>query len=133
MPKRVRTHEAASRSPVVLVIDDEPLVRNVLARGLERGGYRVLEADDAAAALRVAREGSPRVDVLVTDLVMPDMHGADLALEFRAASPDTRVVYVSGLAVGRRRRRRGADGPCLQKPFRAEELIDLVRTVLQTD
>jgi CheY-like chemotaxis protein len=118
--------------PLVLVVDDDPLVRNILARGLERGGYRVLEVDNAAAALRIARDGSSHVDVLVTDLVMPDMHGADLALAFCEASPDTRVVYVSGLAPPHCRQP-AAPGPCLQKPFRVKTLNDLVCTVLQPD
>jgi CheY-like chemotaxis protein len=79
----------------VLVVDDEDMVRSVVVRGLKREGFHIEEARDGSAGLARAREAGP-FDLLVTDMVMPGMGGADLAAAVVALHPKTRVLFLSG-------------------------------------
>ncbi len=80
---------------VVLVVDDEPAVRQFSVDALEELGYRVLEADGAAAALRLI-DAHPEIDLLFTDIVMPDVNGRKLAEAAREKRPSLRVLYTTG-------------------------------------
>ena len=71
-------------SSVVLLVDDEPKIRRFLRAGFEMKGFEVLEADNAAAALRLAASGSP--DLIVLDLSLPDLHGLDVLERVRSSS-----------------------------------------------
>lgn len=86
------------RSGSVLLVDDEHAVRTVARRILERRGYRVVEAPGGAEALAIAEDVSVPIDVLLTDMVMPGMHGRDLIERFRAVRPGVPVVCMSGFA-----------------------------------
>jgi two-component system cell cycle sensor histidine kinase/response regulator CckA len=86
--------KAAGQS-VILVVDDDAAVRQVTARVLERQGYRVLQAGEGAEALRVARELSGPLDLLLTDVVMPGMNGRELGEQLAALRPETRLLYMS--------------------------------------
>ena len=83
-PEAVATAQA-----VILVVDDDAAVRQVTARVLEREGYRVLQAGEGAEALRVAREHSGPLDLLLTDVVMPGMNGRELGEKPAAVRPET--------------------------------------------
>jgi len=91
--------EAAGVEPTrtLLVVDDEPEVRQLLEAILRRAGHRVLAAPHAAAALAAARAHAGGIDGLVTDVVMPGLTGPELADQLRADSPKLRVLFVSGL------------------------------------
>ncbi|MFN8025104.1 MAG: response regulator [Acidimicrobiia bacterium] len=107
----------------VLVVDDEPEMRTLVAEILRGAGYRVLVATDGDAALAMlAREAV--VDVLVTDVVMPVMSGTDLAERVAERSPATRVLFVSGFVPAGAAALRGA--PLLTKPLRRQDLLDAV-------
>ena len=80
---------------VVLVVEDEPAVRRFTVEALSELGYRVLEADGAAAALRLL-DSHPEIVLLFTDVVMPDVNGAKLADEARRRRPDLRVLFTTG-------------------------------------
>ncbi len=80
---------------VVLVVDDEPAVRQFSVDALQELGYRVLEADGAAAALRLI-DAHPDIDLLFTDIVMPDVNGRRLAEAAREKRPSLRVLYTTG-------------------------------------
>ncbi|MCX6543178.1 MAG: response regulator [Acidobacteria bacterium] len=82
----------------VLLVDDEESVRTVARRILQRRGYRVVEAPGGVEALAIAEDMSVPIDVLLTDMVMPGMHGRDLIERFKAIRPDVPVVCVSGFA-----------------------------------
>jgi CheY-like chemotaxis protein len=84
-----------TRRPVVLVVDDEEPIRRVARRILESGGYEVLDAPDGFAALELVDKGAV-IDLLMADLHMPQLDGAEMARRFRAANPDLKVLYVSG-------------------------------------
>lgn len=115
----------------VLVVDDDKGVRRLTARMLRTQGYRVLEAGSGAEALQTLQE-EPSVQVLVTDIVMPEMHGLDLADRVLAAAPGLRVVLMTGHApeLTVQLELRDTQLPVLLKPFTAEQLFTKVRDAL---
>ncbi len=117
----------------LLLVEDEAAVRELAARVLREYGYTVLEASDPSQALRAIDEHSAdEVQLLVTDVVMPQMSGRDLAEHLAPLRPDMRVLYVSGYT-DRAIVHHGVldEGtPFLQKPFTAEALVSKVREVL---
>jgi CheY-like chemotaxis protein len=113
----------------VLLVEDEPAVRRLVSRTLERAGYSVLEAETAAAA--AAMWSRSPIDLLLTDVVMPGVDGAELARRFSAERPGARVLFMSGYTEGVLvDRAREAQVPFLQKPFTRAELMRRVREVL---
>ena len=120
----------------VLLVEDEPAVRTLSARILRLRGYTVLEAQHGEDALRVAsthRGGS--IDLLLTDLVMPQMGGEALAERFREAHPTARVLFMSGYADSEtfRTRALGKEVAFLEKPFSPTALARKVREVLDAE
>jgi CheY-like chemotaxis protein len=114
----------------VLVVDDDPVIRNLEAQILSGRGYRVLEADNAMAALQLA-DSNAIIHLLLTDLSMPEIDGIELTRQFRAAHPRTPVLVVSGsTALLQDRFENLAHFDVLGKPFAFEELIDKVETLL---
>jgi hypothetical protein len=116
----------------VLVVEDEPSLREVAARGLRDLGYTVLEAADGAAALRVADRVEGPIDLLLTDVVMPGVGGRQLAERLRALRPDTRVLFTSGYTDGAFLSQAGLERSLafLQKPFTVAALARTVRALL---
>ena|GEM_PF-1218817 len=107
----------------VLVVDDEDSVRRVLVQYLASLGHRVLEADGGQAALAVAREAGT-IDVLLSDVVMPDLDGFELAGRLQRRRPEMVLILMSGFNESVLERRRGG-GPAVQmlsKPFRLAEV-----------
>jgi two-component system, cell cycle sensor histidine kinase and response regulator CckA len=129
--------QAAVESPrgaeTVLVVEDEEAVRALARRILERQGYTVLDARNGEAALVLVRSmPGRRIDLLVTDMVMPGMNGRALAEAMVATRPDVRVLFMSGYTDDEivRRGLRDADVSLLQKPFTADGLACAVRAAL---
>jgi two-component system, cell cycle sensor histidine kinase and response regulator CckA len=83
-------------SQTILLVEDEPFVRNAVAEALESAGYSVRLAADAAEALQVHHHGVEAIDLLLTDVVMPDVSGHELARKFLGLSPQTEVLLMSG-------------------------------------
>ena len=83
-------------SETVLLVEDEEVVRNLARRILRDGGYRVIEAGSGEEALHLAGEHAGRIDLLLTDVVMPGMNGRELADRLVEIRPGTRVVFMSG-------------------------------------
>jgi len=124
------TFAPGSAHGTVLVVDDEPEMRTLVAEILRGAGYRVLVATDGDAALAMfARE--PVVDLLVTDVVMPVMSGTDLAERVAERSPSTRVLFVSGFVPAGAAALRGA--PLLTKPLRRNDLLDAARRLVPAE
>ena len=116
----------------VLVVEDEPSLREVATRGLRDLGYQVLEAADGYDALRVAdRFGGP-IHLLLTDVVMPGLGGRKLADRMRVVRPETRVLYTSGYTDGAFLAQNAIERPngFLQKPFTVAALARKVRESL---
>ncbi|MEW6322956.1 MAG: PAS domain S-box protein [Acidobacteriota bacterium] len=124
---------AATGSETILLVEDEPEVRTVTRLALERVGYRILEAGDAAEARRVWRAHQRDIALLLTDLVMPGgTTGQQLAAELCAERPALKVVYFSGYSpnLAGRELALGSGHRFLQKPFSAADLRQLVRQYL---
>ena len=119
-------------SESVLVVEDEERVRRLVLKTLERQGYAVVAASNADEAMRVLAERGARIQLLVTDVVLPGVNGLDLARAARSALPDLRVLYISGYGFQDLARygTLGADTTLLAKPFRPPELVGAVRRVL---
>jgi DNA-binding NtrC family response regulator len=116
----------------ILVVENGDLLRPLLSKILIREGYKVLEAKDGAEALHLWDRYSGTIDVVVTDVVMPNMSGKQLVERLRLLKPDLKVIYMSGyasnvLAAGNNF---GSNATFLQKPFRPVELSNTVREIL---
>ena len=118
---------------VVLVIDDEPTIRMLVAEVLAESGYAVIEAPDGPAGLRVL-ESNARIDLLITDVGLPGgMNGRQVADAARENRPDLKVLFITGYAenavIGRTRLANGMF--VLTKPFQMEVLADRIRDILE--
>jgi two-component system cell cycle sensor histidine kinase/response regulator CckA len=80
----------------VLLVEDEDVVRNFAVRALSRQGYEVLEASTGVEALEVMEREKGRVDIVVSDVVMPEMDGPTLLKELRRTNPKLKIIFVSG-------------------------------------
>jgi CheY-like chemotaxis protein len=121
-------------SEIVLLVEDQATVRVLARRILERNGYTVLEAHDGRDALRVADQYKQPIQLLLTDMVMPELSGRELWTALSGRRPDMRVLYMSGYP-GDEMIRRGllsSDAPFLQKPFTAADLAKAARAVLDS-
>jgi DNA-binding response OmpR family regulator len=116
----------------VLVVEDDEPVRAVLRRALADHGYLVLEAGGGAEAVRLAAMHRGPIHLLVTDVVMPEMDGRELAERMVAARPDLALLLVSGYTDDEvvRHGLIEAGVPFLQKPFAPAALLVKVREVL---
>lgn len=118
---------------VILLVEDDPALREMSAVLLRRLGYAVLDADCGANALKLAEEyGDTAIDLLFTDVVMPEISGAELADRIRALRPTTKTLFTSaytGNAIAHRRMLSPGDA-LLQKPFTPSALAIKVREVL---
>ena len=111
----------------VLLVDDEPAIR-ALARGtLERAGFFVIEAKDGDEAVEIARLNPGGIDVVVSDVVMPNRAGPDAVDALRELSPEIAVLFISSHAPAGTTTRGAV---CLRKPFRGRQLVDGVRAAL---
>ena len=125
LPRRVGAGER------VLLVEDEPAVRDVVAMALREQGFDVLAAADGATALRII-DAEGRIDLLATDVVMPHMSGRELADTLEARFPGLRVLFMSGHADDGRLQRGilGADEEYMQKPFPLAALGRKVREMI---
>jgi len=114
--------------PVVLLVDDEPAIRQLAGRLLERDGFTVIRVETALAAIALIEDPAVAIDVVLTDLVMPGMGGADLAAVVRRVRPTVPIVFMSGFAAADVVT--SLDAPVVPKPFTAEVLIGAVRRAL---
>ncbi|MEM9303496.1 MAG: response regulator, partial [Pseudomonadota bacterium] len=117
----------------VLVVEDEKLLESLVSRVLMRAGFDVLSAHSPAMALELlADQGEVGVDVLLTDVVMPEMNGRQLSERIESIQPGLRTVFMSGYpATVVRQRGLLPDGMnVLQKPFTNEQLLERVQGAL---
>jgi len=125
---------AARRNNVetILVVEDEHSVRHLMARALREQGYVVLEASSGREALEAARAGAQRIDLLLSDVVMPEMSGKALASYLVAERPDLRTLFVSGYTDDDviRHGVENSRVAFLQKPFTMGALLAKVRDVV---
>lgn len=122
--------EPAARQETVLVVEDDDSVRELCVAILEPAGYRVIAVGSGEDALALPPD--ERIDLLLTDVVMPGLDGLALAERMTAARPDLRVVFVSGYPsdVAMRPGVPGERAVFLQKPYTISQLAATVRTAL---
>ena len=121
--------KGSSSAETLLVVDDDPTVRELVTQILLLKGYRVLQAQNAAEALRLA-SGAETIHLLITDFSMPDIDGLELSRRFRTVQPKAPVLLVSGSAPLLDEREHLDRVQLLAKPFAVGELLHRVRTLL---
>jgi CheY-like chemotaxis protein len=130
--ERDRPSISAQASETVLVVEDDPSMRRMTERILSRTGYEVLTSPGGRDALRQLEARKGEIDLLLTDVVMPEMSGTELAGRAGALYPELSILLMSGYVD------RPGVGPLqdgaelLEKPFRAEDLLEKVRAVLES-
>ena len=114
------------------MVEDEAAVRLFGARALREKGYTVIEAENGPMALDCLRDSEGSVDLLITDVMMPEMDGPALVREVRAQLPDIPVICISGYAEDSFRDDLGAakDISFLPKPFSLQELASMVKEAI---
>jgi signal transduction histidine kinase/ActR/RegA family two-component response regulator len=124
--RAARTVEGAH----ILVVDDDPDVRWIIAQDLQEIGYTVTEADSGRAALEILERDTP-CDLMVADLVMPGLSGLDTLRLARRTRPDLKVLFASGYADLSRFGTNLSNHALLKKPFKPERLAEAVQSALQ--
>ena len=118
--------------PKILQAEDDDSMRVYLARALERTGYHVVAVDNGLAALPLL-ESEP-FDLLLTDIVMPEMDGIELAQKAAEIAPDIRVMFITGFAaVALKAGRKTPDAKVLSKPFHLRDLVAEVERMFMTE
>jgi two-component system cell cycle sensor histidine kinase/response regulator CckA len=117
----------------LLLVEDEDAVRSFSARALRKKGYTVLEAASGESALELLSERGAEVDLLITDVVMPNLDGPGLVARVRESHPRLKVIFISGYTEDSFRQDldQGADVRFLPKPFTLKQLAGAVKDVLQ--
>jgi len=131
-PPRSSDSVLTAGTETILIVEDEPAIRGLSRQVLERHGYRVLEAGDGESALELVRTHPEPIHLLLTDLVMPDMGGTELASRLEDGHPTIRVLFMSGYTDDGVVRN-GLLGPgraFLQKPFTPAILLRKIRDIL---
>ena len=125
------TQAAPAPAATVLLVEDEPAVRSATRRMLERRGYTVREAANGRLAMAEWRRAGGEVDLLVTDVRMPEMGGLELVTRLRAERPALPVVFMTGYVDGGVPESLGLAGEVVEKPFVADVLLAAVGRVLE--
>ena len=126
------TEPPAPSDETILYVEDEALVRDAISALLESHGYNVLTASSGEEALGLASESSETIDLVITDVVMEGIGGAQLAARIRQSDPDLPVLFVSGYTAAHlsRQGRLSANTRLLSKPFSHDQLGRTVREIL---
>jgi CheY-like chemotaxis protein len=112
----------------VLLVDDEEMVRLAMSTALSHAGFIVLESAQANDALDLYERHAGRIDLIVLDLVMPEMWGDEMLPKLREINPDVRVVVCSGFDI-KEGEFEGVEA-IIKKPVRAEKLVRIIRDAL---
>ena len=120
--------ESSNDAVTVLVVEDEPLILDMISQELAEQGFAVLEAETGEAALSIIESGQT-VDVLLTDMGLPgELDGWRLAATAREAKPELPVIYVTGYTVDREAAVPGS--VFLKKPYRPSAITETIRTLI---
>jgi two-component system, cell cycle sensor histidine kinase and response regulator CckA len=128
----VRARGPVGGTETILLVEDEEQVRELARRVLERVGYTVLAAPDAVAAMAIADRRAGHIHLLVTDMLMPQLSGRELAARLSIHRPAIKVLYISGTSDGSIAKLRLLEPGMefLEKPFSLDRLLRTVRRVL---
>ena len=116
----------------ILLAEDDEAMRLYLSRALERVGYQVVSVDRGTDAVPLLE--NERFDLLLTDIVMPEMDGIELAQRAAELAPDVRVMFITGFAaVALKAGRRTPDAKVLSKPFHLKDLVLEIDRMFQSE
>jgi CheY-like chemotaxis protein len=117
----------------ILIVEDEPAVRYMTTRALKEHGYTVLEASDGPEALKLVEQANGALDLIITDVIIPGLDGAELARRAASVKPDLPILFMSGYTDDDivRRGLLERDKPFLQKPFTPDALVRRVAELLE--
>jgi CheY-like chemotaxis protein len=119
----------------ILVVEDEPVLRDLMRRMLEKRDYQVLVAEDGKSALNLAQTHTEGIDLLIADVVMPEMDGFEVATRVTESHPLLRVLFLTGHAGESpqvAQRLEACGGPVLRKPFTQASLVEQIENLLET-
>ena len=119
----------------VLIVEDEPILRDLMRRILEKRDYRVLVAENGASAVDVARAQTEGIDLLITDIVMPGVDGFEVADQLTDIHPTLRVLFLTGYAADSEYvndRLESDQSAMLLKPFTQAALLDRIEDLFHT-
>lgn len=120
-------------SKTVLLVEDDPMVREVTRDLLRSAGFKVLEADHVHNALQLSERHEGPIDLLLTDVMMPGMGGRNVANELLVVRPGMKVLFMSGYTAELLSQQGVSVGKALlRKPFTPQELTEKVREALET-
>jgi PAS domain S-box-containing protein len=125
--------DSVGRGEVVLVVEDEPDVRRMAERILTKGGYSVIGTSQGAEGVEICQSGNQQVDLLLTDVIMPEMLGTELVEKIRSLRPEMRVIYMSGYShevLAPQALTQNDISAFIEKPFSAQALRATVRELL---
>lgn len=126
--------EQRGGSETIMVVDDEPMVAGLVQELLGSYGYRVLTAANGRQALSLYQSRSAEINLVITDVVMPEMPGPELCREIQRLNPCARVLLTSGYSTSNELRNLLAEGvPYIQKPYQGDDLVNKVRQVLDAN
>jgi DNA-binding NtrC family response regulator len=132
LPKKVKDHTTERGHETILLAEDEPAILEITTIMLEKQGYQVVPARTPGEAIRLAQEYVGEIHLLVTDVVMPEMNGRDLAKNILHLYPGLKCLFMSGYTANVIAHHGVLDEGVnfIQKPFSREELGDSVREAL---
>jgi PAS domain S-box-containing protein len=135
LTEQAPARETKHGSETILLVEDEPTILRMTEMMLERLGYKVLSADRPGKAMSLAREYSGRIDLLMTDVVMPGMNGRDLAANLLSIYPDIKCLFMSGYTANVIAHHGVLEEGVqfIQKPFSLKDLSEKLRETLASD
>jgi two-component system, cell cycle sensor histidine kinase and response regulator CckA len=129
--ERLREAAASDRGETVLIAEDEEGVRELASEFIQLAGYKVLAARDGPEALAIVERSKEPIHVLLTDVVMPNMQGPELAKRIRQLRREIKIIYMSGyLEFNQGNEKFVEEGYFLQKPFSRDTLVEKVAEAL---
>jgi DNA-binding NtrC family response regulator len=126
-------HESAGRE-TLLIVENEAAIRNLLQMAFRRDGYSVLAAESGHEALAIVRDHTGAIDLVITDVIMPDMDGPELVKHLQSLRPHTRTLFMSGYTNETLGEHGIVSGNVnfIQKPFSPRVIAQRVRDILDT-
>jgi CheY-like chemotaxis protein len=132
-PPVIAAHESFDGGETILVVEDNEMLRPIVAEMIEPHGYTVLRAADGLEALTVAAQHAGKVDLVLTDVVMPRLNGRELSERLLEQNPETKVIFTSGYPADAIVRAGIAEARVafIQKPYTAVDLLSKIRGMLR--
>ena len=125
--------EEVSDAATILLVEDDPMIRTLVSQTLELKNYKVLQAEDGWKAVQDARKYDGQIDLLFTDVIMPGLGGAELAVAIKELYPEIEVLFMSGYSRPQVTEEGvPPDAALLEKPFTPDKVVAMVRALLAT-